>query len=132
MAIIRVPPETFQELARDMKGMPRANLRSKTFDRNYRTMFGVGAIVTSDLWGLCGTRLNHISALPKHLLWTLAFLKVHATEAVLCSFLGCDRKTLRKWVWPVLDVVKSQQARVVCTCVSFNVETYLLFNYDML
>jgi len=62
MPIVRVPPETFLELARDIKGMPRAQLRSKTFDRNYRTMFGVGSLVTSDIWSLCGARLNDIHA----------------------------------------------------------------------
>jgi len=82
-------------------------------------MFGVGALVTSDIWSLCGTRLVDIHALPKHLLWSLAFLKVHASEDVLCSLLGCDRKTLRKWVWPVIDAIKSQQAKVACGRVSF-------------
>jgi len=111
--IISVPPETFLELARDIKGMPRANLRSKNFERNYRTLFGVSPLVTSDLWNLCSVRLDEIHAMPKHLLWSLAFINVYATEDVMCSLLGCDRKTFRKWVWPVLDAIASKQNSVV-------------------
>ena len=120
--IISVPPETFLELARDIKGMPRANLRSKNFERNYRTLFGVSPLVTSDLWNLCSVRLDEIHAMPKHLLWSLAFINVYATEDVMCSLLGCDRKTFRKWVWPVLDAIASKQNSVVskhCSCLLY-------------
>jgi hypothetical protein len=41
---------------------------------------------------------------PKHLLWTLYFLKVYPREGPGCSAVGgsgcaVDPKTLRKWVW---------------------------------
>jgi hypothetical protein len=42
-------------------------------------------------------------AKPKHLLWSLAFLKVYATQFVLCSLLGTDRKTLMEWVWFIVE-----------------------------
>jgi len=116
MVNIRVSPGTFLELAREIKGMPRADIRSKTFDRNCQTMFGVGALVTSDVWSLCGAHLSKIHALPKHLLWTLPVLETCAPEDVVCWLLGCDRKTLRKWVWPVPDAIAAQQGKVVCSC----------------
>ena len=37
------------------------------------------------------------------MLWTLLFLKVYASENVLCKICACDEKTLRKWVWMMLD-----------------------------
>ena len=37
---------------------------------------------------------------PKHLLWTLLFLKTYATEPILCALVGgVDEKTFRTKVW---------------------------------
>jgi hypothetical protein len=44
------------------------------------------------------------AAEPKHLLWSLVFIKVYSTEEVHCSIVGWpDPKTFRKWSWYFLE-----------------------------
>ena len=45
---------------------------------------------------------------PKHLLWTLYFLKCYPKEGPGCTAVGAskgaiDPKTMRKWVWLFLE-----------------------------
>ena len=40
---------------------------------------------------------------PKHLLWTLLFLKGYSTENIHAQMAGCSAKTFRKWVWFTID-----------------------------
>jgi hypothetical protein len=45
---------------------------------------------------------------PKHLLWALYFLKVYPREGPECSAVGewrgaVNPKTMRKWVWRMLE-----------------------------
>ena len=39
------------------------------------------------------------------MLWTLAFMKLYDSEAVLAAICRCDEKTFRKWVWQGVDVL---------------------------
>ncbi len=55
---------------------------------------------------------------PKHLLWTLYFLKVYTREAPGCSTVGgskgaIDPKTLRKWVWLFIERIAELADEVV-------------------
>ena len=46
-------------------------------------------------------------ACPRHLLWSLYFLKAYCTENVAAQFCKCDEKTYRKWIFEVLPRVTS-------------------------
>lgn len=74
--------------------------------RLFRALFGCPPLVCVDLWETCSfTR----GTAPKHMMWSLLFLKVYATEDVLCSILRCCRRTFRKWLWPtVLAIAKAK------------------------
>ncbi len=55
---------------------------------------------------------------PKHLLWTLYFLKVYPREAPGCSAVGgskgaIDPKTLQKWVWLFIERITELEDEVV-------------------
>lgn len=75
-----------------------------TSRRRFLSTFGVSSRVVRALWII----LERQGTLPKlftptHLLWTLCFLKVYGTEAIIAALCGCDEKTLRKWVWICLQ-----------------------------
>jgi hypothetical protein len=55
---------------------------------------------------------------PKHLLWTLYFLKVYPREAPGCSAVSgtkgaTDPKTLQKWVWLLIERIAELADEVV-------------------
>ena len=90
-------------------------LSLQTQKRRYKSLFGCSSEITAKLWNLL-LRLMSVIKLgcqPQHLLWTLLFLKQYASETVLCELCGCDEKTLRKWVWLMLDMIVELKPHVV-------------------
>ena len=68
---------------------------------------------------------------PKHLLWTLYFLKVYPREAAGCSAVGggggaIDPKTLRKWVWLFIERIGELADEVVSNSFSSIVEEMIV------
>jgi len=54
-----------------------------------------------------------------HLLWTLFFMHVYPSGKVACATAGgsngaIDPKTLRKYVWPMIQAIASLEPHVVC------------------
>lgn len=50
---------------------------------------------------------------PKHLLWTLYFLLTYQTERRLCCVFRADRKTIRKYTWPIINAIASLSRQYV-------------------
>lgn len=85
--------------------------------RRFRAFFGASAAVCSDIWGMLRPEETMPKgSKPEHLLWSLVFLKVYASEQVLRSLVGSpDEKTFRKWSqlfvlaisWLEFDLVSS-------------------------
>lgn len=80
--------------------------------RRYKSFFGATPLVCSLIWD----RIKHDvpnGSEPKHLLWSLSFLKQNAVEHYRRSIFNADEKTIRKWTWLFvqllsdLDVVTS-------------------------
>lgn len=70
----------------------------------YHAFFGASPYVCSLLWAYLASSGSLDSAcVPKHLLWCLLFLKTYATEHVLAVIVGADEKTVRKWVWYLIE-----------------------------
>jgi hypothetical protein len=77
-------------------------------------LFGIGPDVCGHIW-------DHVSRYgwkppnvrPKHLLWTLLFLKVYGTETALSALAKTSRKTFRKWVWLLLPMIAGMEPYVV-------------------
>lgn len=70
---------------------------SKSHETCFRSHFGTSSDIVAEIWFRLEKKLVS-SAYPWHLLWALLFMKVYATEPVLCSMCGgIDPKTLRKW-----------------------------------
>jgi hypothetical protein len=63
------------------------------------------------VWDMLGQKgLRPEKSKPKHLLWTLYFLKVYPKQSPGCSTVGAsggavDPKTMRKWVWQFIACI---------------------------
>lgn len=79
-----------------------------TFMRKMRSCFGVSVHMVCTIWRILTEQEKMPdNAEPKHLFWALGFLKTYATEHSLAVWFKCDEKTLRKWVWIMIDALSS-------------------------
>ena len=53
--------------------------------RAFKSFFGIGWNVCEKVWDLLDEQGKHADKAPIHLLWTLLFYKVYATEKVHCK-----------------------------------------------
>ena len=85
---------------------------SFNLDRDYRSRFGCSPVVCAMIWVQC--RFMETNIKPKHLLWSLMFLKVYGTEKVMANSAGLsDRKIFRETIWPIIEKISSLQKNVV-------------------
>jgi hypothetical protein len=96
--------------ARDIQNrMSRCVGMAAMEDRRFRGLFGARIEIILKVWSmLLEDCLCPKKSKPKHLLWTLYFLKVYPREAPGCSAVGgskgaIDPKTLQKWVWLFIE-----------------------------
>ena len=101
-------PRAFLLLGRDI-------IWNRMTDRSFRAHFGCSPDVCSILWEMIDTQgcLRCSGMMPRHLLWTLNFLKAYETEDLIASRMGTTRKTLRKWIWIVLRAIAGLKRRLV-------------------
>jgi hypothetical protein len=111
----------FEALARDNQNWasPRVGT-AKTEAQHFCEFFGRSLLVVKKTWELFERdSLLPEGGRPKHLLWTLPFMKVYPMQSPGClvdsaSAGAVDPKTHRKWVWAFIDAV----ANLVNTVVS--------------
>ena len=80
----------------------KSNGSEATEERRFRAMFGTGPHLCSLLWSkVVAMKMEHMprSARPKHLLWSLMFLKLYDPVSVLATLADADDKTFREWSW---------------------------------
>jgi hypothetical protein len=96
--------------ARDIQNRTSRVVGTATMeDRHFCKLFGARMEIVLHVWNMMeedGLLPN--KSKPKHLLWTLYFLRVYPQEAPGCSAVGSgggavDPKTLRKWVWLFIE-----------------------------
>ena len=87
----------------------------QTEDREFREVFGVGAITAMTAWNLL--ELNHhlpTGGLIMHMLWAMMFLKVYSKEVTMLKMAGVKcGKTFRKWIWPFINALGELESQVV-------------------
>ena len=72
--------------------------------RIFKAHFGLSPLVIAAVWNrLEDEALLPANGTPLHLLWTLLFLKLYNTAAVLSTMCGTTAKTYRQWVWKLLQ-----------------------------
>jgi hypothetical protein len=78
-------------------------LSNKTGYRRFRGLFGVSPASCAVLWTLIEDKPP--GSKPKHLLWSLLFLKGYANEHMNSAVVGVDEKTFRKWSWIFINLL---------------------------
>ena len=82
----------------------------------FRGYFGISAEVAVEAWEM----MEELDCLPpspqfQHYLWALAFMRLYpANESALSSNLGgSDPKTIRKYIWPMIQSIFDLEVVVV-------------------
>jgi hypothetical protein len=99
-----ISPHAFLALAQTITKTSHTTARHKARSRFVST-FGSKPSLVSELWNLLEVKKLPRGFRPIHLLWTLCFVKLYASEATLSSLCGCDEKTFRKWVRCGLEII---------------------------
>ena len=102
--------------ARDIWRRDKEKARAvATEDRDFRELFGCGAIVAYTGW----EKLLEHSLLPAngylyHLLWALMLMNVYGKERTICTLAGgVDKKIFRKWTWTFIAAISTLESYVV-------------------
>lgn len=90
----------------------RLNPNSLEDLRNFRSHFGVAPVTCVGLWIRIQQALPP-NATPYHLLWTLLYMKVYASEFTLSGMARKTRTTYRKWVKVVMKSIADLAPSVV-------------------
>ena len=106
-------PMVFQNVLVEMLNL--AGQRSeKTLPSLCRAHIGVSFAVCADLWKKVqdnGTMPE--KAEPKHLIWALIKLRMNNSSKQDSVMFKADEKTVRKWVWMMLEAIVSIKSSVV-------------------
>ena len=95
--------------------VPNAGSTECEYER-FRASFGTSPFVCSILWNMIK---GSEGSLPKHLLWSLFYLKTFSTERVCASFFRVTEKTFRKWVMIFIKKIGNLTDKVVSICIIF-------------
>lgn len=74
--------------------------------RRFKAFFGVTPHVCSLLWDKIKNDVPN-GGDPKHMLWSLSFLKQNAVEHYRRSIFHADEKTIRKWTWVFVELLSN-------------------------
>ena len=107
----------FADIAREMLKLPtkETTVCTDSERRMFRATLGVSFTTASTLWNMLDPK-SKISnrAEPKHLLWTLVFLKVNKTEPIHLQITGCkSRDTFRQWVNRFATAIADLETNVI-------------------
>ena len=82
--------------------------------RMFRATLGASFRTISELWNMLDPTTSISNrARPKHLLWTLVFLKVNKSKPIHLQLTGCkSRDTFRQWVKRFADAIADLESKV--------------------
>jgi len=112
MPLKELDADGMSAVGRDVLSLPQKSKNEE--DSIFKSHFGAGAHIIALLWNMLLPRIDLNGALPKHLLWSLVFLKVYSTTAVHRGIVGWpDANTYRKWCWYFLEKIASLRDEVI-------------------
>ncbi len=85
----------------------------------FNVWFGTSSFVVLQLWKRLIVKGLRPGTQVTHLLWALIFLKSYVNESLMSSLTGADRKTVRKWLWYMLEKMAELRFDVVRTKLLF-------------
>ena len=92
-----VNKRTFIAIGTEMQNRVRSDIAK----RDFLSLFGITPTTCVDLWRRMMIPADS-TVTPRHVLWGLLFLKVYASETVLCAIAKTTKKTFRYWIWMVI------------------------------
>jgi hypothetical protein len=102
-------PESFHLLAKQ-----EGFIRELKTERQFQASFGVSPTVCSIAWELLK---RPPKSQPKHILRTLNFQKVYASENVMAVTMAkTNKNTFRKWVWAIIAALAKLTDSLVSCC----------------
>jgi hypothetical protein len=114
-------PLAFLRCSNDLLGIPdNASHRKKTVA--FRDCFKVTPGRCSELFPLIRHHPalpDDVSLAPKHLLWTLHFMHTYGAERQRQYVMKADRRTIRKFVWPVIIALADLESQFVSSKFTF-------------
>ena len=83
-------------------------------EERFKAFFKVSPKLASKIWYLLHkhTRMPLLTK-PRHLLWALFFMNDYGSERIQSRVLGCDPKTFRKYVWPMIGYIYTLRRTIV-------------------
>lgn len=72
--------------------------------RRFKSFFGVSPSICAIIWEKIKREIPS-TAEPKHLLWSLNFLKQYHVEHSRTTIFKADEKTIRKWTWIIVELI---------------------------
>ena len=109
--VASIEREANQQILRDQL---KPHLCFHTRDRQFRATFGISSELACLLWMMLDVENEGPEgAEPKHLLWTLHFLKTYGSEDVVALHCGVHPDTYRTWHDRIILALKELQ--LVCT-----------------
>jgi hypothetical protein len=85
---------------------------SKLNDRTFIAFYGRNSAEVAEIWDSCNERVQP-KAQPKHLMWTLMYMKLYNSMDVMCILLDTSKPTFEKWVWSWIGAIATKHADVV-------------------
>ncbi len=95
--------------------------------RKFRCFFGISPQVCSLVWELLKPKLCS-GAQPKHLLWSLLFLRQYNAELTNRILVGADEKTFRKWTWYFIKLLSKLDVVIKASIINdffFKFQTFI-------
>lgn len=114
---MKLSPLQCANYARVMLNLPEKATEDCTDSerRHIRSVFGASFPTMSQLWNMLDPTISISNrAMPKHLLWTLTFLKVQKSESVHLQLTKCrSRDTFREWVRKFATAIARLESQVI-------------------
>lgn len=108
-----VPPSVFDYAGSVIIG--QGVYSENVMDRRFRAFFGTTSAVCARIWHCINIPRN---AQPRHLLFSLLFLKMYGNEHQHASICSVDEKTFRKWAWYYVEQMAAMQVVRIETRIS--------------
>ena len=109
-----VSAQTFYEKGLEYCGRSHNTHLNEVNKMRFLAHFGTTPGICAYLWKTITLHPKDPSPKYFHLLWALLFLKLYETESVLAGMVGgVDEKTLRKWVWFMLEKIDGLKPRII-------------------
>ena len=114
---MKLSPQQCANYAREMMNLPEKTTEecTKSERRMFCSTLGASFRTISELWNMLEPSINISNrARPKHLLWTLTFLKVNKSEPVHLQLTGCkSRDTFCQWVSRFAHAIADLESQVI-------------------